>query len=583
MKRKRRWQKILLTVTMLVMMAVTTIAARAAETITLTVKASEPGHTFEAYQIFGGTYTIGEDGKGILSDIVWGNALNGSGVDVGLLADLKKDGILGEFFKDAENAAGVARVLQNAENFANNSENLDRFAVIVEGRLGETNTSFGTGTASGDYYLYEATLAPGYYLVKDKKNNDVDTNGSYTKFMLELVSNTTVDAKLDTPTLDKVIVGEGNATSGTSSAVIGSTVTFKLTSTVPDMDGYNRYHFVVKDTLSKGLEYVGNESTIIKVGDTTLSEGTHYTVTSESNGEGQLLKIVFENFLTNWKKDAGKTIEITYGAKLTKDAVAGTAGNKNSAQLIYSNDPSYSYSGDEPGDGTPTGQTTETTTHTYTTKMKVGKIDADTKKLITGATFELSGNGIQATITATDKVTTTYAEDSKGDFVNIDGKMVPYDPGQHQGKIRYKEVKVTDTVVTTEGSAGKVEASVDANGYMVFTGLGAGEYTLKETKAPEGYNKIDNPIIIKIACTLPTDEEYAGGQTDCTWKYTYNGSTLHNSDADGTVYLLVENRKGSMLPSTGGVGTTIFTITGLILMLGAILFLAAKNKREKAE
>lgn len=577
--KKQSLKRLLLAAATMITMAATGIAASAAPAtqVELTVKASEPGHKFEAYQVFGGDYTE-ENGKGILSNIRWGTALEAESAQ--FLTALKADPTIGSHFTNADSAAAVAEALQNAQNFAENSDNLDLFAVIVAEHLG-TGTLLTEGTKDGDIYPYKATLAPGYYLIKDQDGSSVP-NGSYTKFMLELISNMEVDAKLDTPSIEKQVT-EDTQDGKTNAAGIGSEVTFKLTSRVPEMDGYNRYYFIVQDTLSKGLQYTGDEDLSVTIGSSALTQDTDYTVTADTEANGETgLKIVFKDFYEKNKNRPGAAITIQYKAEVTRDAVVGNQGNKNTAKLTYSNDPRFDYKGDGPDDpenpdpgNVPTGETTETTTHTYTAQLKVAKVDEKGMPL-SGAEFELSGTGVKAEVNTEKRSTTTYVRDDNGGFVEVDGKMVAYDEAQHAGKDRYNQVTVEDTIVTvkdSDGTTSKIKAAVDANGYIVFTGLGKGTYTLTETKAPEGYNKLDKPITVTLDCQLPAD--YIKDQT-CTWK-----ATGANVQADGTILLKVENKKGSMLPSTGGMGTTIFTVSGLALMLGAALLLILKKKRDR--
>lgn len=565
MKRKSL-KRLLLAAATILTMAANGIVANAAGTATLTVKASEPGHAFEAYQVFKGDYAEKEK-VGVLSNIEWGNGVNGGE----LLAALKQDSVIGTHFTGKTTAAEVAEVLQDETNFASDSANLDQFASIAAAHLTENKASLSEGKKDGVTYPYTATLDYGYYLIKDR-DDSAPASGSYTKFMLQLISNAEVEAKLDTPTIDKTVEGsKGNA------AGIGKTVTFKLTSRVPKMDGYNRYYFVVHDTLSKGLEFVDG-SVEITIGDAKLPE-EDYTVTAGASGEETALKIVLVDFLDKNKDNIGKTITIQYNAKVTEKAAVGNEGNTNTAKLEYSNNPSYEYEGNEKGEKpeVPTGETTDTKTYTYTGQLKVAKVDEDGMPL-SGAKFKLEGDGITQLVDVTNRTTTTYVRNDQGDYVKDDsGNMVSYVESQYQGKDRYNQVTVTDTVVTVDGQSGpsgSIEASVDKNGYLVFTGLGAGSYTLTETKAPDGYNKLSAPINIQLKCDITDNTPDA---PTCEW--TAAGCRV---EKDGTILLSVENKKGSMLPSTGGIGTAIFTVSGLILMLGAAVILVIKRKKGRS-
>lgn len=593
MKGFKKWLSFMLAVVMVIAMAIPAAAAPE-DTYTLTIKSATSGHTYDAYQIFSGDYSeVVIDGKTqkILTNIGWGR-----NVDGGNLVDaLKADSVIGKYFGAVLVTEDVVKVLQTAD-FSSNSANLDAFAAVVnENLLWDPQGSATEAKVENTKYIYEITgLKGGYYFVKDKEGS-LSGNNAYTKFILQMVESTTVEAKAEAPDIDKKIEGTGDGTvSGESN--IGDIITFKLTSQVPQMDGYNWYYFIVNDTLSAGLDYVGEET--IKVGDTTLAADADYSITPKETGTGATksteLKIVFKNFLKH-KASAGKPIVITYKAKLNEYAKAGTEGNENEVTLTYSNNPNYDYEGkkdpvnpDEPKEDTPTGQTTTKKTYTYTTKLNVMKVDENGKPL-SGAEFKLSGNGLAATISTTNQTTTSYVRDDNGGWVVGDnGEMREYNADTDTDKNRYKQVTVTDTVITSEGSPTDIQVEVDSNGCLVFKGLGAGTYTLEETKTPAGYNALTGKITIVITCDVPDSIDPAAGNP-CTWKYYVSGAvTAGTSNApitakDGVISITVENKQGAMLPSTGGAGTVMFTVAGLALMVGAIFVLARKNRRDKTE
>lgn len=594
MKGFKKWLSFMLAVVMVLAMAMPAAAAPGdTPTYTLTINSATGGHTYQAYQVFEGDYSeVTVDGKTqkTLANIAWGTGVDGAA----FLAALKTDGTIGTNFTSSTSADDVATVLQGAE-FASDSANLDAFAAIAGKHLTGTPAE-STLTANSTYTYTIDGLGGGYYLVKDKDDSLVGDNNAYTKFILQMVESTTVNAKAEAPDIDKKIEGTGDGTvSGESN--IGDTITFKLTSQVPQMDGYNRYYFIVNDTLSAGLDYVGDEG--ITIGSTTLIKDTDYTITADITGTGAAkstaLKIVFKDFLNQHKASAGEKITITYKAKLNEYAKAGVDGNENEVTLTYSNNPNYDYEGnkdpdkpDEPSENTPTDTTITKKTYTYTTKLRVMKVDENGKPL-PGAEFKLSGNGLATTISTSNQTTISYIQDANGDWVvGDDGEMRAYAPATDTGKIRYKQVSVTDTVVTSEGTQTDIKVEVDENGCLVFKGLGAGTYVLEETKAPTGFNALSDKITIVITSELPDTIDPAKDNL-CVWKYYVSGAVTDGSASapitakDGFISITVENKQGAMLPSTGGVGTTIFTIAGLALMLGAIIMLAKKNRRDETE
>lgn len=593
MKGFRKWLSIMLAAVMVLAMTIPAAAAPG-DTYTLTINSATSGHTYQAYQVFKGDYsevTVDGTTQKTLANIDWG-----TGVDsAALLAALKADGTIGTKFTSSTSADDVATVLQGAD-FASDSANLDAFAAIAGEHL--TGTPAESTLKADTTYTYTIDgLGGGYYLVKDKDNSLAgDENNAYTKFILQMVESTTVNAKAEAPNIDKKIEGTGgDAVTGESQ--IGESITFKLTSQVPQMDGYNWYYFIVNDTLSAGLDYVGEET--VSIGSTTLTKDTDYAITADVTGTGATkstaLKIVFKDFLNKHKASAGQQITITYKAKLNEYAKAGVDGNENEVTLTYSNNPNYDYDGnkdpgnpDEPKEDTPTDTTTTKKTYTYTTKLRVVKVDENGKPL-PGAEFKLSGNGLATIISTSNQATISYVQDANGDWVvGDDGEMRAYVEATDAGKTRYKQVTVTDTVVTTEGTPADIKVEVDENGCLVFKGLGAGTYELEETKAPAGYNALSGKITVVITCELPDTIDPAG-DNPCAWKYYVSGAvTEGNAGApiavkDGIISITVENKQGAMLPSTGGVGTTLFTIAGLALMIGAIFMLAKKNRRDKTE
>jgi fimbrial isopeptide formation D2 family protein len=227
---------------------------------------------------------------------------------------------------------------------------------------------------------------------------------------------TTIKAKSnDGPTLEKNILKD-NTLTDYQTVAIGDYVTFELDSMVPNMDGYNRYYFVINDTLSKALEF--DSITEVKVGDTVLSETEDVSDTSPSyelekveNDDGTTsLTIIFKNFI---QYNAGDAIKVTYKAKVVQGVISGSTNkNTNKASLTYSNNPNYDYKGDpntddpdkpdpgtpddpdtetneyEPGD--PTVTTPEDTVYIYTAGINMIKVDANGNRL-SGATFKIVG------------------------------------------------------------------------------------------------------------------------------------------------------------------------------------------------
>lgn len=551
MKAIKKWTTMALALIMMFALALPAGAAGDNNTLTITSKTS--GHTFQAYQVFDGDYY-----EGVLSNVTWGDDVDG----VALLAALKADGNLGTHFTNCTTATHVAEVLSGEGSpFTDNSELLDDLADVVSNHLKASHTDSGAPSGQAPNFTYTITgLKDGYYFVNEADMSNANNN-AYTKFMLQVVGDTTVAAKADVPTIDKSFAEGGNQ----GDASIGDEINFKLTSKVPNMDGYDKYFFVVHDTLSTGLSFKEG-SVAVKVGTETLTPNDDFTVTHSN----QTLKIVLNDFIQYKESQPNANIEITYTATLNENAVVGVEDNPNDVYLVYSNNPNVVYEGDnEPSGDDPVGETPHDRTYTYVTGLELKKVDADGNAL-TGAQFQLSGTTLNTVLVYKDQFTL----DDEGTYWKLkDGTYTTTAPSGNDELYesttdKYTRERVKDTVQ----NAGTTNATgtVGDDGILRFDGLSAGTYTITEMVAPDGYNLLDEPIQITISWSAPSTE---GG--DCTWTVSgVQGATVQN----GIITMTIENDKGSTLPETGGIGTTIFYVVGGILVVGAGVLLVAKKR-----
>lgn len=566
MKTVKRALALVLALTLLLAMSATVFAADDTYTITISGDNVVAGHIYEAYQIFKGDLAE-KDSKTILSNIEWGSGVNGDA----LLTALKADATLGNDFKDCTTAAQVADVLAT---YGSDAGKTQQFAKLAGANLNATVAGTSTWNESGKNYSI-SSLAPGYYLVKDK-DDSAPSSDAYTRYILQVVHNVTVNAKTDVPTVDKNIK-EGDTSVKANNASIGDVINYEVKSAVPDMTGYTKYFFVMNDTLSKGLTY--NDDMVIKVGNTTLTKDTGYTVTAVKNANGTTsIEIVFKNFV-GYKDQVGADVIVTYSATLNQDAsLDPVAGNPNKVQLTYSNNPNVDGKGDpknpdKPGEGAPTGKTPESETKTYVTGIKLTKVDgADHNKMLTGAKFKIEGNGVKVVLVNKE----VYEETSDGTYymlktgtytetAPIDETASSYD----STTTKYKKV----TAVTKDTVNTKVNATgyVDEKGVLTFEGLGEGTYTIKEIVAPNGYNLLKAPITVEIKANATFDK--------CEWTVTADDKPV---TADNNLYaFLIENKSGAELPSTGGIGTTVFYVLGGLLVVCAGVLLITKRRMNK--
>ena len=563
MKKFSKLFALLLAVVMLVIVAVPAFAANETpHTITLSYEKS--GHSYDAYQIFKGDMS---DGK--LVNIEWGAGVDGAA----LLAALKADELLGSDFGDEiTTAEQVATVLASYDD---DSAKIEAFGRLVAANLTSVKAGSSVQSVDGDFYNYAIDVAgDGYYIVME--SGDVAADDAATKYIMQVLGDVNISAKADAPTLEKKIL-EGDQKVDLNEVFVGDVVNYVLSSKVPKMDGYNKYFFVINDTMSAGLTFNGDVA--VKIGGNALTEGTDFVVESEVTENGTSIRIIFKDFIDR-KAQAGQAIEVTYSATLNEKANIGETGNPNTANLVYSNNPNEDGIGtpeqpgvpeqpDVPGpnDDDVIGQTPDSTVVTYTSGIKLIKVD-DEGNTLTGAKFKIEGVAEKVVIIS-EKI---FRESATGTFYRLkDGTYTETAPTEgtrdlyDDAEKKYEEITVVtkDTVRTDIVT----EAWVDANGVITFAGLGEGEFTITEIEAPEGFNKLTRPITIVINFDETGDPK---------WTATQNGEEM---ELDGNLFVFqVENKAGATLPTTGGIGTKIFYIVGAVLVLGAAVILIAKKR-----
>ena len=507
------------------------VTALAADTHTLTINNAEAGHMYEAYQVFSGT--LSADG-GTLSNIQWGSSVKGGDI----LTALQGDSAFGEddqnVFKDVTDAAGVADKLSK---YGNDSSEAKAFAKIVGNNLTTAagTSDAGTEGTDGKYTYTIGNLADGYYLVKDK-DTTVPKDGVYTDFILKIVKDTTATPKSDVPTVEKKVKDVNDSTGDTSDWQdsadhdINDAIEYKLTGTLPSNYGsYTTYAYKFTDTLSQGLTVNEDSVKVYVVNDGTETEITGYTksvaevdaaaVTGTYAG-GHVLTVDFANL----KDVAGVTstskIVVKYTATLNANAVIGSAGNPNKVDLTFSNNPN--------GDGT--GKTPEDEVIVFTFKLTVNKVDGD-KDPLPGAGFSLyKWNG------------TAYGENPVKTYA-------------------------ADTTTTS----------------FDFSGLDDGQYKLVEDTAPDGYNKIAD-IEFKIVATHTQDDGDPARTLTVLNITDLDGNNMNGFTIDVStknVSTDVVNKKGSELPETGGIGTTILYVAGAVCVIAAGVWFGLRRRSAK--
>ncbi|QGZ28019.1 SpaH/EbpB family LPXTG-anchored major pilin [Streptococcus ruminicola] len=478
-----------------------------ASAYTITIKNVSTGHTYEAYQIFGGDLYKGDGATTpTLSNIDWGKGVNA-------------------FTYDGESDA--AKIAEKLSGQAFDSETAKDFAKEASKHLATAATS-----EESTSNTVELTVgAPGYYLVKDKDGSQDSKNGAYTRFMMQVTGAESVEVKNDVPTVEKKVKETNDSTGETTDWQdaadydMGDIVPFQLTAELPKkrVDDYDHYYVEFTDTLSAGLTF--KEITKVTADGTTLNENQYKKTVTKNSDDTTTLSIVITDVkaVANITKDENKVV-VEYNATLNENAVIGSAGNTNDVELTYSNNPNAT------GDGTSkpanTGKTPKDTVKVFTYQTIINKVDQDGKPL-TGAEFTLVKK-------------------------NKDGST-----------------KNVDVVKNAEGTS------------FTFKGLDAGKYVLKETKTPDGYNTI-KPIEFTIDADY--DKEADDPQLiNLSGDVTSGVAKFDANKADGSLKADIVNRKGSLLPSTGGMGTTILYVIGSILVLVAAVLLITKKRMDAAK
>lgn len=380
--------------------------------------------------------------------------------------------------------------------------------------------NLGTATATVSSTASTTTisgLAAGYYLVKDADNSQSGENSSYTRFILKVVGDATAELKSDVPSVVKK-VQDTNDTAGETTDWQDS-ADYDINDSVP---------FQLTATLPSNLdsydEYYLELSDTLSSGLTYNKDAKVYLVNGSDKTDVTSSFTIADDGssfkINNLKSLDGVTsstkVVVEYTATLNENAVIGSQGNTNTVKLIYSNNPNYTGSGET----SPTGETPEDTVIVFTYKVVVNKVDQNGDAL-EGAEFTLSKK-------------------------LADGSL--------------QEVAV---VKNTAGTT------------FTFSGLDDGDYVLSETTTPDGYNKIDD---VEFTVTAKHDED-----SDAPKLTELKGTgslEFTSSTTDGSLTTDVVNKKGSVLPSTGGMGTTILYVIGSILVLVAAVLLITKKRMD---
>ena len=576
-----RFMAVLMAMTMILSMSMTAFAADAADAPkgTLTVNNTVEGKTLDLYQIFTATKS-GENVAYTLNRAYEGFFKNNTRIP-------GSESLTGEALSEAAYNYVKEQVGANGEADTAKTFAKDVLGWILDSKnnIKATKTVKTTATST-----VVSDLAYGYYLVYPKGATDTSTapgNQTYTSAasLVNIIAETaTINMKSNYPTVDKKIIpaqsGSGikvgaivddtwagihhmelddendpedtiapRGAAGEKKAEdfgIGDTVTYQLTSKVPDMTGYNSYTFKFSDTLSKGLDL--KEVLSVKVGNTTLTAkktgANTYALAYDKTT--RTLTVTLNDFYNSYKNRTGETITVVYTATLNKDAVIGMNPNTNKAVVEYSNNPATN--------GTGESEPSIVDVHTFDFTIFKYYLKDETKTGLANAEFEL------------------YKENEAGNAADTNAKIniVKVEEGVYR--------QATPEEAAAEGFKSDVIVSGNA-GKVLVKGLDAGAYYLRETKAPEGYNKLLSDIKVEIKANY---DKTTGKLTSYSVDYTYNGTKTPGTaitSKDSSPEVPVENKTGAQLPSTGSKGALMVTLAGIVLF-GALTASKAFGKKK---
>lgn len=565
-----------------------------------------------AYQIFTGDYTISTTNaegttatEAKLSVTGWGNGIDAEN----FVKALKKDTTFGTLFKSvtdynqsnpAVSAQEVADAIGKCNDDSAEAQAFAKLALLHKNGSGTTTDNFDATYGTVTFGDSTTSLSDGYYVVTCTISNDDRTEHTAQSLgMLSVLGGnagtlnigTTGTAKVGLPEVMKKVYENQDKKASQDSATIGGytegdkkwndvadycigdAVPFKLYGTMPqDIANYEHYYYQFTDTLGK--EFTAPTSVTIKVNNTAvtkpLNSDIFTSITTDKDGV-TTITVTFEDVKevieAVSKRDALPTdvVTIEYNAVLNSNAKIGLPGQENKVDLTYSNNPNVSYkpnggSGDDTP-GTPDenesdtpdtpndkGKTPEDKVIVFTYEADFTKVDAVTKNPLSGVEFKLKR--------LQEGSTTEYEYVT----LNSDGKVTGWD--------------TAGTTITS-----------DSNGQFKIIGLDDGEYKLEETKPLQDYNPIDDTKLIISAGTVHNQTwDGTPAKALTSFKYKIGNSNeieikdnLNGVKASGNI----ENKKGSSLPSTGGIGTTLFYVCGGAMVAVSGIFLITKKRMDK--
>lgn len=554
-------------------LALTLVLGLAVSASAATVQ-NDTTHDYKAYQIFSGSQNAYDAN---LANPQWGTGVDGSA----LLAALQADDVTKSYFTGiADNAEAAQHVVDVLSNKTIPSYVIGQFAQLAYDNRTAVATDIPASATSVD-------LAAGYYLIVDV--TDASAGDALNPALLQVTNAGPIhiQKKYDVPEPDKNVIADdtGDTTDHVKKedTPVGKTVEFHLKAELPgNMTGYRKYKAVFHDSMTEGLTL--NESSIQVTLNGIPVDAAYYNVevistpttdTCDKDDADKLcdFHVIIPDVMAIPGFAPGCELIVKYTATVNDAAVKI---EYNDFRFEYSNDPN-----DDPDDPSkdPTGVFPWKEVEVHHTGIEVRKTDGATDQPLTGAKFKLTGASEQKVkVTKNEFVAhdgsgaTKYWKLLDGSYTTLDPALPESNPDLYVAPDalgNYTVYMATTSSYFEENAGTDVEviAEVGPDGTVKFDGLGEGVYTLTETVSPAGYNGLKGDITVTIVFHEATGK----------WDITYSGAASGSGD-----YIVVENFKGSVLPETGGIGTTLFYAIGGLMVAAAVVLLVTK-KRMTAE
>lgn len=548
----------------LVLCCFATVASAEEPTGSITIEAHDGtnatvvGKKFHVYKIFNAT------SDGVNTSYSWievgGKKLFYDFFFNGTRLPAKDDGDITEAvnymvnYKKENGDLAFSKLATDLYQYAKNSEN--GIPEPVEKDAGDADSVLISPLTYGYYMIYDATSLSGSMVRSAVMLNSVN-------------SNVTIELKANRPQIEKKVETHSGEYGEATSANVGETVNFKITTLVPSHTHYTGYKYCIDDFLPDGFAYVDGslKVQIQRVGAAApadLADKAGYDFSKNPTDTNADFRVDFSNYIDveTYDFNIDDELIITYEAILDEN-IERDAVNVNTATLHYSNDPGNSASFGEASDSA--------NVYSYTFVLTKFSEDANgafsTHVRLDGAQFEIY-RGDDTTPMKFITETVTDGEKSYTRYV-----VAPQDA---------TEVKTTLEVLnTTDVPAGQINNSIYLGGHkgdLTIFGLAEGTYRIVETQAPNGYIKPTKPFILTISDTVDT----FGFVSDLDAGIEHSGEGSFGAVGGEASTLLtwagIANQPGNTLPSTGGMGTTVFTVLGIVLMAGAITFFTSRKR-----